>query len=112
MTSAELKAATVTEKELDATLARLQAEPAPLGLQEAIQKERERRASIKEERKRSIDFIRSRTNSRAAALGRPSTEVLPDNATGRPNLDVLTEGQPAEMGDRSALDVVREGQAK
>ena len=111
MTSAELKAATVTEEELDATLVRLQTEPAPLGLQEAIQKERERRASIKEERKRSIDFIRSRTNSRAAALGRPSTEVLPDNANG-PNLDVLTEGKPAEMGSRSALDVVREGHAK
>ena len=111
MTSAELKAATVTEEELDATLVRLQTEPAPLGLQEAIQKERERRASIKEERKRSIDFIRSRTNSRAAALGRPSTEILPDNANARQNLDILKEGQ-AEDGGRSALDVVREGQAK
>ncbi|KAF4628125.1 hypothetical protein G7Y89_g10025 [Cudoniella acicularis] len=46
------------------------AEEPPMSLEEA----RQRRASIKEERKRSIDFIRSRTTSRAGMGGRPSIE--------------------------------------
>jgi hypothetical protein len=62
----------ITEDEVAALGERLQTDPPPMSLQEA----RERRASIKEGRKRSIDFIRSRTNSRAAASGRPSLVAL------------------------------------
>jgi hypothetical protein len=76
LTQAEINMGVINEDEVAALSERLQSDPPPMSLQEA----RERRASIKEERKRSIDFIRSRTNSRAAAVGRPS-------------LDALTEGQ-------------------
>lgn len=83
------------EEEVAALGERLQTEPPPMSLQEA----RERRASIKEERKRSIEFIRRRTNSRAAANGRPSMEVLDQSgaaANGHTSLDVLKEDQRKE----------------
>jgi hypothetical protein len=64
--------AVITEDEVAALGERLQTEPPPMSLKEA----RERKASIKEERKRSIEFIRSRTNSRVAASNRPSLDSL------------------------------------
>lgn len=84
----------IGDDEVAALGERLQTEPAPLSLQQA----RDRRASIKEERKRSIDFIRSRTNSRAAAQGRPSMEVTESGAaaSGRSSLEVLMEAQNKE----------------
>ncbi|KAE9375747.1 hypothetical protein N431DRAFT_403687 [Stipitochalara longipes BDJ] len=94
LTQAEINMGIIGDDEVAALGERLQNEPAPLSLQQA----RERRASIKEERKRSIDFIRSRTNSRAAAQGRPSMEVAESGAaaSGRPSLEVLMEAQQKE----------------
>ncbi|KAN0112655.1 hypothetical protein V8E51_005606 [Hyaloscypha variabilis] len=94
LTQAEINMGIIGDDEVAALGERLQNEPAPLSLQEA----RERRASIKEERKRSIDFIRSRTNSRAAAQGRPSMEAAESGAAanGRPSLEVLMETQHKE----------------
>ncbi|OAF59614.2 hypothetical protein VC83_03840 [Pseudogymnoascus destructans] len=50
-------------------IAELRAQPPPPSLEEA----RARRASVKEERRQSIDFIRMRTLSRASALGTSMT---------------------------------------
>jgi len=85
----------ISDDELAALGERLQTEPAPLSLQQA----RDRRASIKEERKAAIEFIRSRTNSRAAAQGRPSMEAAEHGgaaANGRSSLEVLKEAQHKE----------------
>ncbi len=72
MTEAELNSTVISEEELNLLNERLKSESAPMSLEQV----RERRASIKEERKRSIDFIRSRTTSRAASGGRPSLSGL------------------------------------
>jgi hypothetical protein len=93
LTQAEIEAGVIKEDEVAAIGERLQTEPAPLSLQEV----RERRASIKEERKRNIDFIRARTNSRAAALGRPTPDSTGEGdrsaaANGRSSLNVVKEG--------------------
>lgn len=72
LTQAEINMGVITGDQVAALGESLLNDPPPMSLQEA----RERRASIKEERKRSIEFIRSRTNSRVAASARPSLEVL------------------------------------
>lgn len=80
MTDAEIAAEIATPEEINELVKRLQTDDAPLSLDQV----RKRRASIKEERKAKIDFIRARTNSRAAQLGRPQDEVaerLPDVVT-------------------------------
>jgi hypothetical protein len=95
LTQAEINMGIITEDQVAALGERLQTDPPPMSLQEA----RERRASIKEERKRSIEFIRSRTNSRAAANGRPSMDGSNEPgaaASGRPSLEVLKEAQHKE----------------
>jgi hypothetical protein len=95
LTQAEINMGVITEDEVAALGEQLQTDPPPMSLQEA----RERRASIKEERKRSIDFIRRRTSSRAAAMGRPS-------------LDSLEESQRTAASGGSSLEVLKEGQQK
>jgi len=95
LTQAEINMGVITEDQVAALSERLQTDPPPMSLQEA----RERRASIKEERKRSIEFIRSRTNSRAAANGRPSMDGFNESgaaASSRPSLEVLKEAQHKE----------------
>jgi hypothetical protein len=95
LTQAEINMGVITEDQAAALGERLLTDPPPMSLQEA----RERRASIKEERKKSIDFIRSRTNSRAAANGRPSTDGFSESgaaASGRHSLEVLKETHPKE----------------
>jgi hypothetical protein len=95
LTQAEINMGVITEDQVAALGERLQTDPPPMSLQEA----RERRASIKEERKRSIEFIRSRTNSRAAANGRPSMDGFNESGTaasGHPSLEVLKEAQHKE----------------
>lgn len=73
MTEAELVAEVVTSLDLLEVKERLLNEEPPKSLEEARQDARvrrasivERRASIKVERKACIDFVRSRTTSRAA----------------------------------------------
>jgi hypothetical protein len=72
---------------------RLKTEDPPLSLEQT----RARRASIKEERKANIDFIRSRTSSRASAnaSARPSFEATPSfdkcGLGGRPSSEDLAE---------------------
>ncbi|KAF8852680.1 hypothetical protein BDZ45DRAFT_694892 [Acephala macrosclerotiorum] len=67
LTEAEMQAEVMKPADVEALGERLRTEDPPMSLDQV----RARRASIKEERKRSIDFIRSRTSSRAAALGLP-----------------------------------------
>lgn len=62
-----MQAEVMKPADVEALGERLRTEDLPMSLDQV----RARRASIKEERKRSIDFIRSRTSSRAAALGLP-----------------------------------------
>ena len=57
--------ATFISEDRARVIAQLRAQPPPPSLEEA----RARRASIKEERRQSIEFIRLRTSSRASALG-------------------------------------------
>ncbi|KAE8444431.1 hypothetical protein EG329_000522 [Mollisiaceae sp. DMI_Dod_QoI] len=72
LTEAEIQVDVMHPSEIAAIGERLKTEVAPMSLDQV----RQRRASIKEERKRSIDFIRSRTSSRAAANGRPTMDML------------------------------------
>jgi short subunit dehydrogenase-like uncharacterized protein len=71
LTEAEIAAEYITPHEITALKERLRTEEPPLSLDEA----RQSRANIKEERKASIDFIRSRTTSRAAQMGLPPTGI-------------------------------------
>ncbi|OBT69655.1 hypothetical protein VE03_00715 [Pseudogymnoascus sp. 23342-1-I1] len=61
-------------------IAHLRAQPPPPSLEEA----RARRASIKEERRQNIDFIRQRTSSRASALARAAASTAPSDFSGPP----------------------------
>jgi hypothetical protein len=87
MTSAEMAAEMLPEDQVAELRDRLKTEEPPLSLQQT----RQRRMSIKSERKASIDFIKSRTNSRktsAASMGgRP---VL--DSSGRVVLEHSREG--------------------
>ncbi|KAH8687634.1 hypothetical protein BGZ60DRAFT_558885 [Tricladium varicosporioides] len=69
LTAAEMVQDVIGQGDIDKIAEKLKEEP-PLSLEQA----RKRRASIKEERKKSIDFIRSRTSSRAGAMGQPELE--------------------------------------
>ena len=87
MTSAEMAAEMLPEDQVTELRDRLKIEEPPLSLQQA----RQRRMSIKSERKASIDFIKSRTNSRktsAASMG--SRPVL--DSSGRVVLGHSREG--------------------
>ncbi|KAI9049844.1 hypothetical protein LZ554_005994 [Drepanopeziza brunnea f. sp. 'monogermtubi'] len=84
MTEAEMKSEILDDYQIDKIATQLKTADPPLSLEQA----RQRRESIKEERKRSIDFIRRRTMSRASALGRPNLDAL-----GHPNLEDLAEGK-------------------
>ncbi len=75
MTEAEIRQDIMNDEDVAALKERLKAEDPPKSLEEV----RKRREDIKEERKRSIDFIRERTNSRAGVLGRPNLEALAEN---------------------------------
>ncbi len=66
MTDVEITADYISSLEVLQLNERLRTEEPPKSLDEARQEARERRASIKEERKASIEFIRNRTSSRAA----------------------------------------------
>lgn len=67
MTEAELAAEIMTPAQINELHTKLVTQPSP----ESLEHSRQRRASIKEGRKIAIDFIRSRTNSRAAQMGSP-----------------------------------------
>jgi hypothetical protein len=62
----------IGNKDLAACVDRLKSEGSPPSLEEV----RERRASIKEQRRENINMIRSRTASRASNSGRPSLDAL------------------------------------
>ncbi|KAK6582007.1 hypothetical protein PZA11_005704 [Diplocarpon coronariae] len=87
LTSVEIQSALLSNREIAAVHHQLATSAAPLSLSEA----RQRRASIKDERKRSIDFIRRRTISRAEQLGRPALEAI-----GHPNLASFKEEKTPE----------------
>jgi len=89
MTSAEIAAEYASPQEVAQVAERLRTEGPPMSLDQA----RLRRASIKEERRASIEFIRHRTSSRAAQLGRP-----PEGITLKPTLTegVVFEGTGSE----------------
>ncbi|KAK2627584.1 hypothetical protein QTJ16_003550 [Diplocarpon rosae] len=87
LTSAEIQSALLSNHEIATLHHQLSSSAAPLSLPEA----RQRRASIKDERKRSIDFIRRRTISRAEQLGRPILEAI-----GHPNLESFKEERTPE----------------
>jgi hypothetical protein len=82
---------------------RLKTEEPPMTLEQV----RQRRASIKEDRKKSIEFIRSRTNSRAAAMGHPNSdgEVFRSRAnsratvSGRPPLSERNDSYRSDRND-------------
>lgn len=93
MTDAEMKSEVLDDYQIDKIATQLKTADPPLSLEQA----RQRRDSIKEERKMNIDFIRRRTMSRAEALGRPNLEAL-----GHPNLEGFREGkviEPEGKGD-------------
>jgi hypothetical protein len=74
MTSAEIAMANkaiMDAQDMAAAMERLKTEEPPASLDEA----RQRRASIKQQRRDSINLIRSRTASRASAMGRPSLDT-------------------------------------
>jgi hypothetical protein len=81
-------------EEFNKVAERLKTEEPPMTLEEA----RQRRASIKEDRKKSIEFIRSRTNSRAAAMGRPNIDG--DDIRSRANSRAAIMGRPP-LGETS-----------
>ncbi|KAL5323996.1 hypothetical protein ACEPPN_008539 [Leptodophora sp. 'Broadleaf-Isolate-01'] len=87
LTEAEIQSDLLNDTQVAAIATSLQTDAAPLSLEQA----RQRRESIKDERKRSIDFIRRRTISRASALGRPNLEALVE-----PKFDVVVEGDKKE----------------
>ncbi|KAL2073574.1 hypothetical protein VTL71DRAFT_10900 [Oculimacula yallundae] len=90
LTSAELASTVLSSPEVHQIGTTLQSEAAPMSLQEA----RQRRESIKDERKKSIEFIRRRTISRAAVGGRPSKEMLEKLV--EPKWDVSVRGEEGE----------------
>lgn len=94
MTEAEIKSEVLNDEQISAIATKLQTENLPMSLEEA----RQRREEIKDERKKSIDFIRRRTLSRASQLGRPNLEAL-----GHPNLEELTE--------KKVLEIVKENRS-
>lgn len=63
-------------QDLATVVERLKGEDSPLSLEQV----RERKASIKEQRKESINLIRSRTASRASTSGRPSIDTKEDGS--------------------------------
>jgi hypothetical protein len=86
-------------------IAELRAQPPPPSLEEA----RARRASVKEERRQSIDFIRMRTLSRASALGRSMASATP--ADSGPLPETTTQGNETtnqSMDSSRALEQVSE----
>jgi hypothetical protein len=50
---------------------KLKTDDPPLSLSETRQQKREKEIASKEDRRKAVEFIRSRTTSRASALGRP-----------------------------------------
>ncbi|KAK0100868.1 hypothetical protein ONS95_007315 [Cadophora gregata] len=87
LTEAEIKSEVLNDTQVAAIATQLQYDAPPLSLEEA----RQRRESIKDERKKSIDFIRRRTMSRASTLGRPNLEALNE-----PKFDQVAEGEKKE----------------
>ncbi|EPE30638.1 hypothetical protein GLAREA_03605 [Glarea lozoyensis ATCC 20868] len=94
LSSAELSAQAMGADEFVKVAERLKTEEPPMTLEQV----RQRRASIKEDRKKSIEFIRSRTNSRAAAMGHPNIdgEVFRSRANSR----ATVSGRPP-LGERN-----------
>ncbi|CZT53186.1 uncharacterized protein RSE6_14654 [Rhynchosporium secalis] len=86
LTEAEIQSDLLSSNQVAAIASQLQNEASHLSLQEA----RQRRESIKNERKKSIEFIRRRTLSRAGAAGngRPDLEALL-----KPKFDTVIEGE-------------------
>ncbi|PVH83735.1 hypothetical protein DL98DRAFT_652197 [Cadophora sp. DSE1049] len=84
LTEAEIKSEVLNDTQVAAIATQLQTDAPPMSLEEA----RQRRESIKDERKKSIDFIRRRTMSRASVLGRPNLEALNE-----PKFDEAVEGE-------------------
>ncbi|KAG4418007.1 hypothetical protein IFR04_008827 [Cadophora malorum] len=87
LTEAEIKSEVLNDNQVAAIATQLQTDAPPLSLEQA----RQRRESIKDERKKSIDFIRHRTMSRASLLGRPNLEALDE-----PKFDQVVEGEKKE----------------
>lgn len=72
LTEAEISGDMAGVQDLATVVERLRNEEPPLSLEQV----RDRRASIKKQRKESISLIRSRTASRASNGGRPSMEAM------------------------------------
>ena len=87
LTEAEIKSEVLNDNQVAAIATQLQNDAPPMSLEQA----RQRRESIKDERKKSIDFIRRRTMSRASLLGRPNLEALNE-----PKFDQVVEGEKKE----------------
>jgi hypothetical protein len=68
----------MNNEEIAAVGERLKTEEPPLSLEQA----RERRASITQQRKDSINLIRKRTASRVENTGRPALEGFPKTKNG------------------------------
>lgn len=103
MTEAEIAAEIATPEEIIQLAKRLQTDEPPLSLDQV----RKRRASIKEERKANINFIRARTNSRAAQMGRPQDDVaerLPDIVTEGVVLDQFEPSGPVSLEEKGDND--------
>jgi hypothetical protein len=103
LSAAELSTQLMGTEEFVKVAERLKTEEPPMTLEQA----RKRRASIKEDRKKSIEFIRSRTNSRAAAMGRPNIDEEANRSRansraaviGRPPLGEKTKSYRSDRGD-------------